>query len=1170
MATFSPSPAPRRSSRLQTRGNSPSRRPQIIRQALTPHHFPNDTASNASAMDIDERGSTITEISSRVAGDSIFSKTAEMTVSFYANLPLEVKQVLRTSDFNKDLYSGEIDTLTGFALVTSVQTCFVWQHAQARKGVPTCYIFSCPQDYRSPRPPLHALVPQGPSREPGLILISPAGQIRFWDSISMGLAGGDNFIASQIDEMDEDEEVTNFVPADALTFILSTSFGRLYRLVLSSTSGKSHLNLRAFARPVGSTSFSRLFPLFLYSATTASHEIKDRTKHIHAVSLAPPSSTGNRDVWVLANGHIQHWNMKAEGWEELVVDYNLIPLLSYEVSRTFKLMDCQDLELSDLSVFNDGVIVILVSYSGQEDMDDFHRLYAFVELERSDAEFVVKAVKSVPYQTTSQPGPPVHPRIHPFFNGAMVSVQFGDAVALCARGSDYQDRLELKSNNNRTLGVGVILSTNTLLILTATTMMKIKLDLDIIQAFNPETGRANLIKSTMMQAILYGSSPLNPLRFSFPPKLNAEALMQGAEQLSMSVLRSAPDVVHNSHDLTLQMTARKERLSWLIGFINENAVLVKMSQGSRQQLATDAEKLYACSQLWLSYNQHLSTPASRSVLKDAVVSYMEEIGDGPHEDVMRAFFRYHVADIAKLLKKVLDVVHASSTAANSNLPHLLPEANRVVLTVLRSALEYRAYNLEVYGIDLPMRKPWTSRPFVIDTVLSLFDLSTKVLETSVGSSIQATDREPGAQLPGLAAILFESVKERLDELLNAGRDSQRDIEELQQRFNILRPEILETLRRCGYEEPAYGLAERYQDFDTLVALCHRDTVYPPSENPHAARIQSYIQRFKDNFTTALFQWYIQHGEIRIMFDQESPRASYMDSFFKENSNSTLSWIHDLGQGRFGPAASSLLKVAESATNLEGRHLILSIGKLAHLAQTQDSNVQLDETTLDAFHDELDFVSVHDGLLEEFRSILISSRVRQSLESQIEVIVRSKGTKLVERTAFLHIFKDLLRQLLQGKALSIEDTVDLLTLKDNAESLEDYATSLHLLNYAKNLPEARKESAITTAWRRIYLHDDWSVILKTTDVSDAALTERYRGTALYFTLFSGVPSKSPGEALMLPSKEEIVSRWPGLSTEQVESLITDYTFEQDQLGEIKLDDVYVRIKELVESDGGNIN
>lgn len=47
-----------------------------------------------------------------------------------------------------------------------------------------------------------------------------------------------------------------------------------------------------------------------------------------------------------------------------------------------------------------------------------------------------------------------------------------------------------------------------------------------------------------------------------------------------------------------------------------------------------------------------------------------------------------------------------------------------------------------------------------------------------------------------------------------------------------------------------------------------------------------------------------------------------------------------------------------------------------------------------------------------------------------------------------IFKDLLRQLLQGKALSIEDAVDLLTLKDNTESIENYATGLQLLNYAK--------------------------------------------------------------------------------------------------------------------------
>lgn len=52
--------------------------------------------------------------------------------------------------------------------------------------------------------------------------------------------------------------------------------------------------------------------------------------------------------------------------------------------------------------------------------------------------------------------------------------------------SEYRDRLELRLANDRTLGVGVNLTTNFLLILTATTMMKVSLDLEKIQAFKPE------------------------------------------------------------------------------------------------------------------------------------------------------------------------------------------------------------------------------------------------------------------------------------------------------------------------------------------------------------------------------------------------------------------------------------------------------------------------------------------------------------------------------------------------------------------------------------------------------------------------------------------------------------------------------------------------------------
>ena len=47
-----------------------------------------------------------------------------------------------------------------------------------------------------------------------------------------------------------------------------------------------------------------------------------------------------------------------------------------------------------------------------------------------------------------------------------------------------------------------------------------------------------------------------------------------------------------------------------------------------------------------------------------------------------------------------------------------------------------------------------------------------------------------------------------------------------------------------------------------------------------------------------------------------------------------------------------------------------------------------------------------------------------------------------------MFKYLVRLLLQGKALSVEDMADVLSLKDNFDHVEDYATALHLLARAE--------------------------------------------------------------------------------------------------------------------------
>jgi nuclear pore complex protein Nup133 len=62
------------------------------------------------------------------------------------------------------------------------------------------------------------------------------------------------------------------------------------------------------------------------------------------------------------------------------------------------------------------------------------------------------------------------------------------------------------------------------------------------------------------------------------------------------------------------------------------------------------------------------------------------------------------------------------------------------------------------------------------------------------------------------------------------------------------------------------------------------------------------------------------AEVRTMFEQEGSYASYLDAFFRDRPNGAISWIHDLGHGRYGSTGHTLLKDADIATNLEGKHV----------------------------------------------------------------------------------------------------------------------------------------------------------------------------------------------------------------------------------------------------------
>ncbi|KAF8843579.1 hypothetical protein BDN67DRAFT_964047 [Paxillus ammoniavirescens] len=1263
MAMKFDSPAPRRTHRHAT-PRQPSGTPPRQRRFVGPRVVSGATPTRSvveSGMDVDETSTPGAYAhNERALGqkDTVFAQTEELVVRLYGALPVEVRQVLRSTDFLSESYTGGIDITSGYTLIASARTCFVWSHATLKPSSPspTCYILPCPPPPPNShnatfQAPHHALVPSRVrSVEPGLILVSPTGTTRFWPSISSGLSGGSTFEAVHLPlEASEDEYVSCLVRSDrgsigggaggAYVYLAATSTGRIFWLGITSQGGKHTLTMRLFAPPRTSSSLS-LTRLLGWSAPSPAV----RPEPGNVVALV---SSGN-DMYALVETRIQKWTLDSE---ELRGEADVTDVVREAIGGG---VGVEDLEGVDLAVESSNTLVLLVSYAStgsEEDpgamvIDQFglgpRRVYAIVRLVSHGDSWGVDGVIGVPYVPNAA-SPPAHPQVTLLSGGAVVVVLFGEVAILCARDTPYQDRLVLKSPPDRLFGLSALPPALSLdhtdakhsmdtdggdgeneaevLMMTSGTMLRVSVDVEKLKRFQAES-LPNLLKATLKQAILYSPIPSNPLQFILPPSpvLDGEALMRAAEGTSAAVVASDVEIVRPNHDLTCQLMARKERLSWLIKFINDNGALGKMSQRSRQRLATDAEKLYACHQLWIGLNEHIDAGATHSLITDTIHAFIATHPSStstpsshhaspstpeqtPTQDVVRDFFKYRVADVGRLLVFMVEYLGRLGSTGLGGIG-ALKEIGRAVVTTLQATVSYRAYNLGVYGVDLPMIKPWTSRPAVIDAVLKLVDAVTRVATEGAGASAGGNAKEVVDMLPELATLLFACIQERLDWLgspMAADEPgSERDRTELEDRFAQLRPEILETLRLTSHLQQALVLATTYTDFPSLASLLLRPTPYPPSSNPHAPLIKNYLDRYGDAFGREVVRWCIEQGEARTVFAEEGVWGPIMDGLFGKDKKgkgregderttkseyNAIAWVNDMGRGRFGDASGRLLGEVKGAGEVGVRHFTLSLGKLAHLAHLQEGG-PIDEAALDAFHDGLDFIAVQEKLLADFQTALGSMRgkQKQNLDAQVDAIVRAKAKKLneSEQRGLITVFKNHVRQILQGKVLAVEDAVDVLTLMDQEESMADYATALHLLLRAEDVPDARRLSSFRRAWCRVYNVDDWDAIRQTTNITDSQLTARFRATALYHTLslilptiFSTSPNDTlpegfdldPSQCLPVPLMPETSSRFPGMPIEMVGELARDFRDESSAVERMKLEDVYFRVRELAMEDLG---
>ncbi|KAF8580879.1 hypothetical protein K439DRAFT_263579 [Ramaria rubella] len=1013
-----------------------------------------------------------------------FALSETLSVRLAASLPIEVQQAFQTADPTREVFAGSVHVLHGptcYAIVVSVQTCFVWKiDLNSPFHSPTCYIFPVPPpDPSSPylTLPYASLLSFGAPREPGLLLIASSGETRFWDSIGTGLAGAERFNTSRID-LGENEAVTGVEHVDAMVYIVRTKT-RLYRLTVTARpgTGKFVVVSTPFTdRDNQSTSWLSPFRILQRrNGTWGSGDIttvfSPTDCRVSAKTTVATRKSEERPIWVLTAQNLMKWNVNLGGGEQCVHNSEIRELVTNTILHgTEADANSLDVELLDVAVDTVGDPVLLISHGPLTDQGPSpldvdtgpERAYALIRLylpPSSDTFKVKGEIEVLPYELAIDPRRASSPRLTVLQGSGqdgsleLTFTQFSDAFAFTALEPPYQEQLHLKNINDLVLGSNVleqadgreVLLLTTGMILVArpnvSNIVKMKDDVHI--------GKANVLKSTIRQAMKYGIKPENPLRFQLPSLADGESLKTAAEQMSHAFLVSDPDVVAPTLSMGTQLASRESSLEALVTFIGESGGLGKISHSTREHLLADAEKLAAAHRIWAYHNEQAQKSPFLNLLPLTIETYMRRVGKFTDGDAMRTFFHSQVPSIGALVPELVDAIKSESPSSDVSDPDLFVQANGLVLALFTAAFQHRSHNRAKYQLDRAFVQPWTSEPILLLNLRHLF-------ETTVTLRMQLTSSKDGSsgiekhsyqdnltfQLRELASCLFRAYNDRLEFLNNHSQDgggNERERNRLDEEFRSLRPVVLDHLVRVDGTDYAFKLAETYRDFHALGELSYRATankVLPTSD-----RIRGYISKFQEEFTSQLYKWYIEQGKLKLLFDQENEYGDYINTFFSQDPKPRLSWIHDIGKPNYQGAASALLTEAEAESNRETRHLMLSIGKLASMAEGPSATPQ---DKMKAFNNALDFMAIHDTLLEQFSDEL-GNPPNFSIESRVRAISSVKCAVPSDRPALQDLFQRILRQLLQGNALTEEEAVDLLSMKDNSARPTDFVDALIILS-----------------------------------------------------------------------------------------------------------------------------
>ncbi|PRT53771.1 hypothetical protein B9G98_01391 [Wickerhamiella sorbophila] len=290
--------------------------------------------------------------------------------------------------------SAQIDPTTGFALLNTSTSSFVWSYVSS-ESVP----FSLEFGQNVPESTTGVLIPPfGAATEPGFVLVNnETGSIIMWESVGRSVADGlfsqGNSIEGFI-RLHGNETIECAVYIDQVGLICTSSAGRFYLVTLRDGLGKPQI----------SVSRMRSFRGGLLA-------IKDtlitRSYHREIVSIVAGAqiNESERAVYICNKyGQMSTWQCSSQGTAKLISETELVPLLYKGLCLLYSAADrslrIQDIQVDGTKLYilssfhHEGSVFWLVGFAEIENSSNvttssLHRLQSYVSTEQSPAKLIV-------------------------------------------------------------------------------------------------------------------------------------------------------------------------------------------------------------------------------------------------------------------------------------------------------------------------------------------------------------------------------------------------------------------------------------------------------------------------------------------------------------------------------------------------------------------------------------------------------------------------------------------------------------------------------------------------------------------------------------------------------------------------------------------------------------